>query len=100
MSASLLLALAPIVCGWGQIEKLDAYGNSTCVQVETGHVRRIESNTGGPCPGGSYPRLQPNGSTGCTMPSTDQTYYPDRGVCPNGTARLLDQYGNEVCRVP
>ena len=98
MSTSLLLALAPIVCGWGQVEKLDAYGNSACVQVETGQVRQIESNSGGPCPTGTYPNLTTRGS-GCTQPG-GATYYPDRGVCPNGTAHLLDQYGNQVCRVP
>ena len=96
----MILALAPVVCGFGQVERLDAYGNSTCVQTQTGEVRRIESSTVGPCPNGSYPRLQPNGSTGCTMPSAGRTYYPDRAECPAGTARMLDGFGNEVCRVP
>lgn len=97
MTPFMILALAPIACGWGQVERLDQYGNSTCVQAQTGEVRRIENNTGGPCPGGSYPRSQPNGSTGCTMPSAGKTFYPDRAECPAGTVRMLDVYGNEVC---
>jgi hypothetical protein len=92
-------AMAAILCGNGQVERLDSYGNSNCVQASTGEVRSITSNSGGPCPGGSFPNLTTRGS-GCSQPSTGQTFYPDRGTCPNGTARLLDQFGNEVCKMP
>jgi hypothetical protein len=99
MNTFIVLALAPVICGFGQVERLDQFGNSTCVQVETGEVRRIESNTGGPCPGGSYPNATVRGS-GCTMPSSGQTFYPERAECPNGTARMLDRWGNPTCMVP
>ena len=93
-----VLVLAAVVCGFGQVERLDQYGNSTCVQVETGDIRRIESNTGGPCPGGAYPNATVRGS-GCTQPGVG-TYYRENGECPQGAARMMDRWGNPACIVP
>lgn len=98
MIGLLLAVMAPIICGNGQIEHLDVYGNSTCIQVETGQVRSIQSNTGGPCAGGAYPNATIRGA-GCTQ-SSGQTFYRELGECPNGTARMLDRWGNPSCMVP
>ena len=97
MNSTILLAIAPIVCGFGQYPVTDFYGNEICRQAATGETRKIES-LDGRCPIGSYPNLTIRGA-GCTQPG-GRTYYPDRHVCPNGTTRKLDQYGNEVCQLP
>ena len=93
MSPAILLALA---CGWGQQPMLGQFGNSTCVQTQTGEVRQIEGRLSD-CPTGTMPRLTPQGSA-CIQKDTGQSYYDTRRECPNGTAPGLDEYGNRVCR--
>jgi hypothetical protein len=82
----MLIALA---CGWGQYPALDAYGNETCVQAQTGQVRQMEGRLSD-CPTGTMPRLTERGSA-CVQKDTGQPYYDTRRQCPNGTARGLDQ---------
>ncbi|MFM2006580.1 MAG: hypothetical protein RLZZ09_2235 [Pseudomonadota bacterium] len=91
----ILIALA---CGWGQQPMLDAYGNATCVQAQTGEVRRIEGRLSD-CPTGTLPLLTERGPA-CVQKDLAQPYYDIRRECPNGTARALDDQGNGVCRVP
>ena len=93
MNPAILLALA---CGWGQYPALDQYGNETCLQAQTGEVRRIEGRLSD-CPTGTMPRLTPQGSA-CVQKDTGQSFYGTRRECPNGTARGLDQYGNRSCK--
>jgi hypothetical protein len=90
-----LIALA---CGWGQQPMLDHYGNSTCVQAQTGEVRRVEGGLSD-CPTGMVPRLTPQGPA-CVQKDTGQPYFNQTGTCPIGTARGLDRYGNRACVVP
>jgi hypothetical protein len=90
-----LIALA---CGWGQQPMLDAYGNSTCVQAQTGEVRKVEGSLAD-CPTGMIPLLTPQGPA-CVQKDTAQHYFNQTGSCPNGTARGLDRYGNRTCVVP
>ena len=77
---------------------LDAYGNSTCVQAQTGEVRKIEGRLSD-CPTGMMPRLTQQGSA-CVQKDTGRPYFDTAHECPNGTVRGLDMYGNNVCKVP
>lgn len=93
---SRLVTLAALTCGFGQYPALDQYGNETCVQSQTGEIRRIEGNLS-ECPTGSISRLTARGSA-CVQKDTGRPYYDIQHECPNGTARMLDQWGNRVCR--
>lgn len=93
-----LAVLATLTCGYGQYPILDGYGNETCVQSQTGEVRRIEGNLS-ECPTGSMPRLTARGSA-CVQKDTGRAYYNIQHECPNGTVRMLDQFGNEFCGAP
>ena len=77
---------------------LDSYGNSTCVQAQTGEIRRIEGDLH-PCPTGTLPLLTERGAA-CVQKDSGQPYYDTQKQCPNGTARMLDQWGNWVCGRP
>jgi hypothetical protein len=91
----ILIALA---CGGRQQPMLDVNGNATCVQAQTGEVRRIEGRLSD-CPTGALPLLTERGSA-CVQKDTGQPYYNTRRQCPNGAARGLDSWGNPLCRVP
>jgi len=54
----ILLALA---CGFGQYPALDGDGNETCVQAQTGEIRRIEGDLSH-CPTGTMPLLTERGA--------------------------------------
>jgi hypothetical protein len=71
---------------------VDQYGNSTCVQAQTGEVRQIEGSLTD-CPTGMMPRLTVQGPA-CVQKDTGQSYYDTRRVYPSGTARMIDQWGN------
>jgi hypothetical protein len=89
------LALAVTSCGWGQQPMLDAYGNSTCVQAQTGESRKVDGSLAD-CPTGMIPLLTQYGPA-CVQKDTAQPYFNQTGSCPNGTARGLDRYGNRAC---
>ncbi|MDD2770537.1 MAG: hypothetical protein PHT19_17615 [Methylococcus sp.] len=89
------LALASIVCGFGQIPTLDAYGNETCRDVQTGQIRHIEGGLSD-CPMGTTPRLTNRGPA-CVQKDTGQPYFDERRECPLGTVPRLDEKGNRVC---